>query len=250
MILDIFFIYPLKSYNVNENVMETSYIYYLLDKSGSMSSRKSQVLSGMNEFIQDQKNLGSCVVSFYTFNNSLQTIFENKPIGEVEEIQSEEYVPCCSTALYDAMGAVLQKMEIPPDTQDKYILIVLTDGEENSSQHFTSTQLQSLIGDKKCDQLQIIYMGSNQDAILNGAVMGASRDSSLQYEDHNLLEAIRSTNTAVRRYRTSQTPTVQYTQTERNVSSGTDSQSRRENYSPPQFIPLQNDRIPVRRMGV
>lgn len=189
------------------------HIYYILDKSGSMKSRVDKVISGMNEFIEDQKKVGDCRVNLYSFNSKIETIFEDKNISEVEFLTPERYDPNGPTALLDAMGYVLQK--IPLD--QKSILIILTDGEENSSYKYTSVSILEMIESRK-NNLEIVYMGSNQDAILNGARIGVNCRSSLVYNDLNLPEAMRCTSAAVKRYRSQETQGIEYTEEERQKS--------------------------------
>jgi uncharacterized protein YegL len=196
---------------------ECTYIYYLLDKSGSMQEKKDTVIRGMNEFLSEQKKIKPCFLSFYAFNHHFDTICELNPIENIESFKYEDYNPNGTTALYDSMGILLtQKIDLKKD--GKHILIIVTDGEENSSREFSSTQIKELVSNTK--NLEIVYLGSNQDAILNAQHFGGNRGSTLTYNDNNLREAMRSTSEAVRRYRTKETPTVQFTSLERDISTG------------------------------
>ena len=192
-------------------------IYYILDKSGSMTERADKVISGINEFIQEHKKIDQeeCKVSLYFFNMDLEILFENKPIAEVELLTREKYNPIGCTALLDAMGHVIQK--IPLD--QKSVLIIVTDGEENSSSKYTSSCILDMIESRK-NSLHIVYMGSNQDAILNGSKIGAHRTSCLMYKDHHIEEAMRCTSAALKRYRTNETDGIVYTPVERETSVG------------------------------
>jgi hypothetical protein len=182
-----------------------------------MTERADKVISGINEFIQEHKKIDQedCMVSMYAFNMYIETVFENRPIYEVEVLEKDAYQPNGCTALLDAMGHVLQK--IPLDK--KSVLIILTDGEENSSSKYTASCILDMIESRK-QNLNIVYMGSNQDAILNGCSIGANRRSSLLYRDSHLQEAMRCTSAAVKRYRMNETDGVVYTPVERETSCG------------------------------
>lgn len=196
-----------------------STIYYLLDESGSMLERKEKVISGMTEFLQDQRRLmNRCTVNIYTFNDSIRIVRENCDIKDIEEFPVESYNPHHCTALLDAMGFVLERIPSQKDDSTKYIVIILTDGEENSSHRFTPLQIEALLEQRR--HVQIIYVGSNQDAILHGAYVGANQDSILPYDDEFLVDAMRCTSQAVRRYQTDSTPSVIYTGLERRHSLG------------------------------
>lgn len=205
----------MKEYKESQTKVKMN-IYYILDKSGSMADRTDKVISGLNEFIQEHKKIEEdCVVSMYAFNMDLEVLFENKPISEVQVLQKDAYRPNGCTALLDAMGHVLQK--IPLDK--KSVLIILTDGEENSSSKYTASSILDMIESRK-ENLNIVYMGSNQDAILNGCNIGANKRSSLLYRDSHLQEAMRCTSAAVKRYRTNETEGIVYTPVERETSYG------------------------------
>lgn len=194
----------------------------LIDESGSMYSRKDIVISGLNEFLQEQRKKiqatgGQCTVSMYFFSTDMKTIFEDKDIFQVLDISTSDYEPDGCTALHDAFGEILQKIKDQPLKDRSRILLVMTDGQENSSVRITPKALQNLIEDTK-DDVKIVYMGSNQDAIANGQFLGADLRSSLQYSDDLLEDAIRATSQAIGRVVTGESETIEYTQCERETS--------------------------------
>lgn len=193
-------------------------IYLLLDKSGSMAARTAEIISGFNEFIDTHKKLDDCRISFYTFNDKLSVIMEDRDIHDVDGLTRENYTPGGMTALHDAMGAVLQKIPVAPKDGRKEIFIVLTDGEENSSNTFQSEAVRLMIGERQ--NLEVIFMGSNQDAVLNGTGVGSKVRTCLQYTDNHLRGAIRATSDAVYRYSSGETQGVEFTEMERDVSMG------------------------------
>lgn len=197
-----------------------SKIYYLLDESGSMFVRRDKVLNGMTEFLQDQRRLTEkCEISIYSFNDSIRVLMEDCDIATIgEDFSIESYNPHSCTALLDAMGFVLEKIPSDTDGSIKYIIIVLSDGEENSSHQYTKSQIKALLEKKK--HVNVIYVGSNQDAILHGGQMGATVESTLAYDDNFLENAMRCTSRALRRYQTNDTPTILYTELERQHSLG------------------------------
>jgi len=210
--------------NNDTTLIEHIEIEIVVDKSGSMDDRQKIVVSGINEFIEQQKadllEGTTCSVGLFFFNSSIQTIFENKPLEEVHKIEQHEYQPSGCTALIDAFGSRLSRIqEIPIDPTKKRILLVITDGEENSSKFFNAQKLKEIVEQTK-EKVEIVYMGSNQDAILNGSYYGATRESSLNYSDESLGEALRATSNAVGRIVSGRSRTVEYTDLEREISRG------------------------------
>ena len=195
----------------------------VIDKSGSMMGQRDKVVTGCNEFIQEQKKKlqagTECHVSMSFFSSDLVTIYEDRVLRDVVEIKLEDYHPEGMTALNDAFADRLQKIKtkgVVPGR--KRVLLVITDGEENSSST-SSQELQVLLGETK-DLVEVVYMGSNQDAILNGRHYGARAEGSLLYADDSLGHAMRATSGAVGRILSGETETVEFTRVEREISAG------------------------------
>jgi len=192
-------------------------ISLLLDESGSMYSRHAWVIKAYNDFFNQQKLLviegETCTVSTYFFNDQVRTIQDKVPITDVSLLTESEYRPTNGTALYDAMIDVLDKMH---HFEGRKLFVVITDGMNNSGSK-TATDLQEKI---ESMAVEIVYMGSNQDAILHGAQVGARQDATLEYDDNHFLEAMDSMGNAVSRMRSGETQAIEFTELERSVSGG------------------------------
>ena len=204
----------------------------LLDESGSMMDRRNVVMSGLKEFFQDQRmNLPqgvSCSMSLHVFNSSLRTLFENRPLEEVEDLQPHDYTPQGSTALFDAFGSRLEHFKtMGSDPHTKRLILVVTDGEENASKTISLETLKGLVKDTE-NIVEVVYMGSNQDAILNGRHLGATQGASLNYNDESLGDALRATSSAIGRVVNGRSRTVEYTSVERSSSGGIRRDLRRD----------------------
>jgi len=190
-------------------------IYFLIDKSGSMFNRIDDVLKGFNDFVKEQRDVQDSRLSLYTFNDLFSTIFEDVDIRKVTDLTRLDFRPAGTTALLDAMVCVLHKIP-STDNGRKRVFIVLTDGEENSSRLYTRQDVQDLIKNHK--SLEVIFLGSNQDAILNGTTMGSQERTCLQYDDDCLYSAMRATSQAVHRYSANIDQEIEFTQIERETS--------------------------------
>jgi len=192
------------------------HIYYLVDESGSMMPRRNNVINGLNEFLKSQENKLNTILSIYTFSHEINCCYEKKKYNEIGLFNENKYLPVGSTALYDSIGYILNKIKNENDISS-FILIILTDGEENSSFTYHSNDLLNLIQEIKTNkQLDIVYVGSNQESIFNQTI--ADHNSILDYDDNLLDEAMRSTTTAVNRFQNKLTPKIEFTKLERDVS--------------------------------
>lgn len=166
-------------------------IVFVIDRSGSMSTIKNDMEGGFKTFISEQKkaNLGKCDVSLYQFDDSYEPVFENKDIAEVPEYT---LAPRNMTALYDAVGKTINKVGNQlaqlkeEDRPDRVMMVIITDGLENSSQEFTAKKVSELVK-HQTDKYnwQFSYLGSNQDAWAVGATLGIKSSSTMTYANNS-----------------------------------------------------------------
>ena len=96
-----------------------SHIYFVLDRSGSMASCVDDTIGGFNTFIDNQKKDNTeAYMSLYLFDNEYTSLYENKLISEVSNLDTNIYVPRGSTSLLDAIGCTIK-------TAKKQIIILL-----------------------------------------------------------------------------------------------------------------------------
>jgi len=145
----------------------------ILDESGSMQSIHKPAVDGLNETLQSiqsaqetHKEFQEHFVTMVFFNsNGIRTIMENKPIAQVEMLQSKDFMPTACTPLYDAMGLSLSKLRYKLDDSEKNqaLVTVITDGYENASKEYTGKMINSLVKDLKALGWVFAYIGANQD---------------------------------------------------------------------------------------
>jgi len=186
-------------------------VYYLVDKSGSMDVRKTQVVHGLNEFLDSQRDLSS-TISLYLFSNEVEPIVEHRSIHDCKPLSLDDYEPMGSTSLYDAMGLLLET-KMRWNSSDPCILIILTDGEDNSSYLYSSRRIRELI-ELHSSQLELVFVGSNQQEIL----FPSSQPSHMDYDDDQIDTAMRVTTDAVLRFQTQRTQSIEFTPLERERS--------------------------------
>jgi hypothetical protein len=169
---------------------------FLLDRSGSMESCRQDTIDGMNAFIESQRELGG-TMTLCLFDNEFETVYERTPIEDVPLLTEETFVPRGGTSLYDAIGNVL-KMNLSDDT----MVIVLTDGEENSSSMYTAPHVKDLI---ELKPWKFVYLGANQDAVFNADKLGIRTSSG--FDTQRTPELFRALSEQVTRY--SQDPSLE-----------------------------------------
>jgi len=164
---------------MNKNLTE---IIFVLDKSGSMGMIREDTIGGFNTFIQDQKDLpGECIFTMATFNSQYHKNSEGVLLENVQALDNSSYRPGGGTALLDAIGksindVVSRHSTLGDEVPGKVILVVLTDGEENSSTEFTNVKdIAKLVKKQEDAGWEIVFLGADIDAWGDGRSMGFSK---------------------------------------------------------------------------
>jgi hypothetical protein len=163
-----------------------THIYFLLDRSGSMTSIRSETIAGFDAFIAEQRKVsGACKVTLAQFDHEYQDLYVDLDLAVVPSL---ELTPRGSTALLDALGRLIvtagERMAALPEAArpGSVVVGVMTDGYENASQEWTHEGIKALIEQQTRDyHWEFLYLGADQDAIEEGAKMGFAGDKSVTY---------------------------------------------------------------------
>lgn len=167
------------------------YNLIILDESGSMQSIKKAAVDGMNETVQSIRSAQSKhedqehFVTLITFNSDrIKGIYNCVPVTEVKELTEDEYIPDCCTPLYDAMGCALNELRSRIGPEDKVLVTIITDGEENSSTEYNSQSIKALVEELKNKGWVFAYIGANQNAAIVGSSINITNVMNFTATDH------------------------------------------------------------------
>jgi hypothetical protein len=147
-------------------------IVMILDRSGSMEGRGSDVIGGFNSFVSSCRdaNIANCSVTYIRFDNEVERVF-TEPLDAVPAMTAQLYQPRGGTALLDAVGQTVGGMTNEPD--DRYIVITFTDGEENSSREWTREKVAALLREREAlGNWTFAFFGAEMDAWEEAGGMG------------------------------------------------------------------------------
>lgn len=172
-------------------------IAVVMDESGSMSPVQNQTIAAFNEFVLGQKNAskdaGKAYLTLVKFDApAIHTVYANRPIEEVPDLNTETYSPNGGTNLLDAVGHTLAKVQNElgrhTDVEDRpgVIVLIMTDGEENSSRQFTSDEIKKMVKSAEQSDWTFTFLGANVDAFQAGDRLGMSYHNTLQYNVNNM----------------------------------------------------------------
>ncbi|MDY6991647.1 MAG: vWA domain-containing protein [Pseudomonadota bacterium] len=209
--------------------MQVDYIHIsiILDRTGSMERIRDDTIGGFNAFLEEQQQLpGHATLTLVQFDTQdpYEVIHHFKPIQDIPKLSRETYVPRASTPLLDAIGRGINDLEHSIAKLDaherpgKVVLVIITDGKENSSQEFKKDQIVKMIKQhQRQHNWQFVFLSADLNAIDDAQAYGFHRGSSLRYarSAHGVSSAWSSFSDTVTGHRQSKDEQIQFTDADR-----------------------------------
>lgn len=152
-------------------------IVFLLDRSGSMSGIEKDTIGGYNSYINSQREKNMKVTTIL-FDGDYEVLYDRVDIDKVKKLTNKEYYVRGCTALLDAIGKTIQRID--KKNPNKVMFIITTDGYENSSRKYNKSQIKELIECHK--DWEFMYIGANIDSYAEGSSIGISEDNIANYK--------------------------------------------------------------------
>jgi hypothetical protein len=154
-------------------------ITVVLDKSGSMGRIADDVIGGFNRFVEEQaKEPGEALLSLVLFDTTYEVKYVRTPLKDVQKLTRKSYVPYGRTALLDATaqaiietGVYLERLK-EEHRPGKVVLVIMTDGHENSSGEYDLEQVQTMIKhQQEIYNWHVVFLGANIDAFADARLL-------------------------------------------------------------------------------
>lgn len=160
----------------------------IIDKSGSMSPLRDDVIGGYNTLIEEQKKEGNVQVTTVFFNHEIDFIHESADIDSIKSIDGRSYAPSGCTALLDAIGdsiafiknkhAKLKIEELPKNV----IFSIMTDGLENSSREYSYSQIKKMINLQEKSGWVFLFQAANIDVEHEAERLGVKKENAMSFD--------------------------------------------------------------------
>jgi hypothetical protein len=179
-------------------------VNFIQDRSGSMQSTWDETLNGFKKFVEDlrdnaEKDGIEYLFSLTTFDTLIETPLVAVPIKNVDVDILKQHGPRGGTALYDATGATITNTEADSHGAEKIIVVVVTDGQENSSREWTKDRLQTSIESKlKLGNWTFTYLGTQPETWNDAGAIGVAAGAVASYTPAMASAAYAATSHAVR----------------------------------------------------
>lgn len=130
--------------------MKSIHIIFLIDCSYSMNSHLINIINNINNFVKKNKYTPNLFLSVVSFSENINFIIRLKSINQVEELNINHFQMGGLTRLYDSICDILENFKIFNENRDcKQNLIIISDGEDNSSWRFNKESMNKLCDDSK-----------------------------------------------------------------------------------------------------
>jgi hypothetical protein len=152
-----------------------------------MAGIASDMNGGLQAFLEEQaEQPGTLAIDITTFDSTVETPVQD---GAVTDIEWPVIVPRGSTALLDAIGVTVVSLgerlaKLPEERRPgKVVVMIVTDGQENSSREYTTAQVKKLVERQQNDyQWEFLFLGANIDSFAVAGGLGILRGSTIQYD--------------------------------------------------------------------
>jgi len=141
-----------------------------------MQSMMHEMIGAFNAFVEEQRQQpGEAVLDLYIFDNIIEKVYSDIKLRDVPPLTSEKAFARGSTSLNDAIGIAITSV----GDYDDVIVLIQTDGYENSSQEYSTLQIKELIAAKEAAGWDFTFTGAGVDAFSMGAGYGLTADKCL-----------------------------------------------------------------------
>ena len=168
--------------------MKHTEIIFVIDKSGSMGHLVGDTIGGFNGFIESQKALdGKATLTTVLFDNSWRMLHDGVNLHEVKPMTTADYTAYGGTAMLDAIGEVINKVQdrhddLGAEKPENVLFVITTDGEENSSRKFTKSQIEKMIKHQTNGHgWKFMFLGANMDAVKEAENIGINKEWATNY---------------------------------------------------------------------
>lgn len=143
------------------------HVCFVIDSSGSMMGSEKDVIGGFKKTIEEQKAVkdGDCIVSLYEFDSTVKKVYLGKKLDDVGEFK---YNVGGMTRLYDGIGTAVDEVGKwlsdmkEEDRPSKNIVVIITDGGENSSTEYRLKDIKDRIKTQEnIYNWSFVYLGND-----------------------------------------------------------------------------------------
>lgn len=147
-------------------------VYILLDRSASMENQWSEALSSINGYVKELPRDTNVFLAAFDYD---YVVMRNTTAKYWEPVSSTELQPRGNTRLFDSAARIMQRAI--DDNAERTIVVVMTDGEENSSLNYKQADVKALANVLDSKKWELVFLGANFDKVGDVAMNNFGRTS-------------------------------------------------------------------------
>jgi hypothetical protein len=165
-----------------------THVLLLVDESGSMDHLASDTRGGFASYLDSltADKAAKYRVTVGLFNTDYRLLANASKLKDTPRLDETNYRPNNNTALLDAVGRIITDFERGTTLADgdRVLLVIMTDGEENSSREYKLDTIRQMITERQAGgRWGVIFIGSGIDAWAQAQGLGISRASTVSVDN-------------------------------------------------------------------
>jgi len=142
-------------------------VYIALDRSGSMAGERwTHAIDSINEYIaglKKEKIEGTVSVTAFDYGQGMRLteLVTDQSIAYYKPLSKDCTTPSGMTPLFDAAANVMDRAI--ENNADRTVVVIMTDGEENSSKEYNQATIKAKVTDLTSRKWEVLFLGANFD---------------------------------------------------------------------------------------
>jgi hypothetical protein len=191
--------------------------YILLDRTGSMEPIWSEALSSVNAYADGLATLdggprvdADITLAVFDAQDGFQfdVLRDDVDAERWKKVTSDEVNPRGMTPLYDAIGRIVSLAE--KDRPEKAVIVIMTDGEENSSEEMTKATAKAALDRIRKKGWEVVFLGAEFSNFDDAEGVGQSSSRNMAVGKEQLSDSMRRLSQKSKDYASGAAPTVEW----------------------------------------
>ena len=208
--------------------------YILLDRTGSMSGIWEEALGSVNAYVESvitpddgPQVKNDITLAVFDAQDGLQFDEIRKNVsGETwQDVTSAEVAPRGMTPLFDAVGRIMAVADT--DAPDKAVIVIMTDGKENSSREFNHEGARKALDRAEAKGWEVVFLGAEFANFADADAVGVSSSKQMAVSKEQLGATMENLAKKNRAYAQELAPSVEFDDEDRAIAEEEDVKQRK-----------------------